>query len=74
MIDADGTVEAVVGSTRDITKRKVLEESLRQADRKKDDFLALLAHELRNPLAPIRNGLQVKAARQGTRTPRAASP
>ena len=36
-----------------------MEEELRDADRKKDDFLALLAHELRNPLAPIRNGLQV---------------
>lgn len=35
------------------------EEALRASDRKKDDFLALLAHELRNPLAPIRNGLQV---------------
>ena len=34
-------------------------ETLRDADRKKDDFIALLAHELRNPLAPIRNGLQV---------------
>ena len=32
---------------------------LRDADRKKDDFIALLAHELRNPLAPLRNGLQV---------------
>jgi PAS domain S-box-containing protein len=36
-----------------------LYQALRAADRKKDDFLALLAHELRNPLAPIRNGLQV---------------
>jgi signal transduction histidine kinase len=32
---------------------------LRDADRRKDQFLALLAHELRNPLAPIRNGLQI---------------
>ncbi len=56
---ADGAVEAVAGSTRDITERKAMEESLRDADRKKDEFLALLAHELRNPLAPIRNGLQV---------------
>ncbi len=56
---ADGSVEAVAGSTRDITERKAMEESLRDADRKKDEFLALLAHELRNPLAPIRNGLQV---------------
>jgi signal transduction histidine kinase/CheY-like chemotaxis protein len=36
-----------------------LYQALREGDRKKDDFLALLAHELRNPLAPIRNGLQV---------------
>ncbi len=34
-------------------------EALQEADRKKDEFLATLAHELRNPLAPIRNGLQV---------------
>jgi len=56
---ADGEVEAVAGTTRDVTDRKEAEEALRDADRKKDDFLALLAHELRNPLAPIRNGLQV---------------
>ena len=55
----DGEVEAVAGTTRDVTERKEAEESLRDADRKKDDFIALLAHELRNPLAPIRNGLQV---------------
>jgi PAS domain S-box-containing protein len=40
-------------------EREHLVEQLRDADRKKDDFIALLAHELRNPLAPIRNGLQV---------------
>eukprot|EP00456_Euglypha_rotunda_P059200 TRINITY_DN493_c0_g3_i1.p1 TRINITY_DN493_c0_g3~~TRINITY_DN493_c0_g3_i1.p1 ORF type:complete len:1178 (-),score=284.29 TRINITY_DN493_c0_g3_i1:6361-9894(-) len=55
----DGEVEAVAGTTRDVTERKESEEALRDADRRKDDFLALLAHELRNPLAPIRNGLQV---------------
>jgi PAS domain S-box-containing protein len=38
---------------RDITERKVAEEALREADRRKDEFLAMLAHELRNPLAPI---------------------
>jgi PAS domain S-box-containing protein len=43
----------------DITERKRAEEELKAADRKKDEFIALLAHELRNPLAPIRNGLQV---------------
>jgi signal transduction histidine kinase len=47
------------GVSLDITERKQAEETLRDADRKKDDFIALLAHELRNPLAPIRNGLQV---------------
>jgi PAS domain S-box-containing protein len=40
-------------------ERLGLVRELREADRKKDDFIALLAHELRNPLAPIRNGLQV---------------
>ena len=38
---------------RDIGERKVAEETLREADRRKDEFLAMLAHELRNPLAPI---------------------
>jgi CheY-like chemotaxis protein len=49
----------MIGVSLDITERKRAEEALRDADRKKDDFIALLAHELRNPLAPIRNGLQV---------------
>ena len=51
---------------RDITKRKGLEHELRryaadlsQADRLKNEFLAMLAHELRNPLAPIRNAVQI---------------
>ena len=43
----------------DITARREAEEALRDADRRKDRFLALLAHELRNPLAPIRNAVQV---------------
>jgi len=47
------------GVTVDVTVHKNAEESLREADRRKDEFIALLAHELRNPLAPIRNGLQV---------------
>ncbi|HEY4259487.1 MAG TPA: PAS domain S-box protein [Schlesneria sp.] len=62
---ANGEVEAVAGTTRDVTERKESEQALRDADRKKDDFLALLAHELRNPLAPIRNGLQVMRLAQG---------
>jgi PAS domain S-box-containing protein len=45
--------------TRDITDRKRAEEALKEADRRKDEFLAILAHELRNPLAPIRNSLYI---------------
>jgi signal transduction histidine kinase len=44
---------------RDITERKRNEETLKEANQRKDEFLATLAHELRNPLAPLRNGLQV---------------
>lgn len=61
-----GEVEAIVGAMRDVTQRKQLEQELQTrveesaaAERKKDEFIALLAHELRNPLAPVRNGLQV---------------
>ena len=46
-------------SSRDITGRKRAERALREADRHKDEFLAMLAHELRNPLAPIRNAVHV---------------
>ena len=65
VLGTNGEVEAVAGTTRDVTERKESEEALRDADRKKDDFIALLAHELRNPLAPIRNGLQVMRLAEG---------
>jgi signal transduction histidine kinase len=42
-----------------LAERERTAETLRQADRRKDEFLAILAHELRNPLAPIRNSLQI---------------
>ena len=45
------------GAALDVTARKNAEDALREADRRKDEFLAMLAHELRNPLAPIRNAL-----------------
>ena len=43
----------------DVTARKQTEEALRDSDRRKSEFLAMLAHELRNPLAPIRHSLEV---------------
>jgi PAS domain S-box-containing protein len=49
----------MVGVDVDVTERKAMETALREADRRKDEFLAVLAHELRNPLAPIRTGLEV---------------
>jgi PAS domain S-box-containing protein len=45
----------------DISERKRAEQALRDADRRKDEFLAILSHELRNPLAPIRNAVHLLA-------------
>ena len=44
---------------QELAQRERAQHALREADRRKDEFLALLSHELRNPLAPIRNGLQI---------------
>jgi two-component system CheB/CheR fusion protein len=56
---ADGAPLGYVGCSVDITEIKESEDALREADRRKDEFLATLAHELRNPLAPIRSSLQL---------------
>ena len=48
---------------RDITERRRAEAALREADRRKDEFLGMLAHELRNPLAAITNASEVLSAR-----------
>jgi two-component system CheB/CheR fusion protein len=56
---AGGGISGVVLTLVDITERKHAEEVLREADRRKDEFLAVLAHELRNPLAPITSGLEI---------------
>jgi two-component system CheB/CheR fusion protein len=52
-------VDGVVLSLIDVTERKEAVDKLRETDRRKDEFLALLAHELRNPLAPIAAGIEV---------------
>jgi PAS domain S-box-containing protein len=53
MFDAAGEIYEWIGAASDITERKQAEEKLKEANRQKDEFLAMLAHELRNPLAPI---------------------
>ena len=57
--DAAGVPVSVRGVTLDITERMKAEEDLRDAHRRKDEFLAMLAHELRNPLAPISSAAQL---------------
>lgn len=70
--DAAGNAVGMFGVVQDIADRKRLENDLRrhaaelaEADKKKDNFIALLAHELRNPLAPIRTGLEVMRMAEG---------
>ena len=57
--DQQGRLVAVLSLVLDVTERERLEATLRQSDRHKDEFLATLAHELRNPLAPMRNALEI---------------
>ncbi|RZJ10113.1 MAG: PAS domain S-box protein, partial [Haliea sp.] len=74
VLGADGEVVAVAGTTRDITDRKASEEALLEqaerlagSDRAKDEFLATLSHELRNPLAPLRNAIALLRRAGGPR-------
>ena len=62
VLGLDGEVEAIAGTTRDVTERKRMEDGLLDANRRKDEFLAMLAHELRNPLAPIAAAAEVLQA------------
>ena len=67
---ADGRTLRWFGTNTDVTAIRAMEAALKDADRRKDEFLAMLAHELRNPLAPLVNGLHV--LRQPDPDPRAA--
>jgi PAS domain S-box-containing protein len=78
VFDEQGEVKSIAGTTRDVTDRyntqealkqneiilKHNEKALREADQKKDEFLAMLAHELRNPLAPISTAAQIMSMSQ----------
>ncbi len=73
--DADGNASGVLFHGVDQTARKRAEDELRavaselsEMDKRKSDFLATLAHELRNPLAPLRNGLQIMRMASGNPT------
>jgi len=59
LYDTQGRAYGCVSVCVDVTDRKLSEISLRDADRRKDEFLATLSHELRNPLAPIRTAIEV---------------
>ncbi len=56
---AENRIDGVLITFEDITDRKLAKQALNDADRRKDEFLATLAHELRNPLAPIRSGIEI---------------
>ena len=58
-LNEEGKPRQYVVIRADITEHKEAEAALKEADRRKDEFLATLAHELRNPLAPIRNAVEV---------------
>ncbi len=53
ILNPDGSVRSVIGAYLDVTELRQSERALREADRRKDEFLATLAHELRNPLAAV---------------------
>jgi PAS domain S-box-containing protein len=71
ILDSHGNADGWVTVLTDVHDRRIAEESMREAERRKDDFLATLAHELRNPLAPIRNAVAI-LGRRGAPDPEVA--
>jgi signal transduction histidine kinase len=69
-----GRVARWFGTNTDITERIEFEAALKETDWRKDQFLAMLAHELRNPLAPLLTGLQVLRLSQADRARGPRSP
>ncbi len=59
IVDDAGNITGIFCEGFDVTAQRQAEKALREGDRRKDEFIATLAHELRNPLAPIKNGLQI---------------
>jgi PAS domain S-box-containing protein len=57
--DSAGRVMRWFGTNTDVTAQRTAEEALRDADRRKDEFIGVLAHELRNPLAPVRMAVEI---------------
>jgi PAS domain S-box-containing protein len=70
LLDPSGAPRGSIGAFVDVTRLKQAEAALREADRRKDEFLALLSHELRNPLAPIVTAAQIMQMRGDVATPR----
>jgi len=68
--DRERKLRGVFAAARDVTERKRYEKSLQEADRRKNEFLAMLAHELRNPLAPMRNALHIMRLTASREVPR----
>ncbi|CCJ08159.1 PAS domain S-box protein [Methylocystis sp. SC2] len=67
--DAAGRPIRAIGTHADVTARHEAEAALQDADRRKDEFLATLAHELRNPLTPIRNAVHILKKKYGPQFP-----
>jgi two-component system CheB/CheR fusion protein len=67
VMKSDGTVREWIGTLSDVTARRLAEKEREEGSRRKDQFLAMLAHELRNPLAPIRSAVEVIRSSKGDR-------